>query len=600
MIEFCTRLKGDVILTHVVETVDDLEGFRAFIKANRRVIGFDTETTGLDIYAAEGFRVRLAQFGNAVESWIIPLDREWDGYDKQFAADVVGALRYVEKLVTQNGKFDVLVSDEHLDITAEELFPKLLDSQVLAKLIDSRPAEKGGFGHSLEELTIKFIDREVGEKIKGSMKVLAKAYKTTKEKIWSKVDLWDPTYLTYAAFDPCLAFRLARILTRKVPASARPLIRFEHEVVEVCGYMERAGFLLDEPYTRGLREDLMRKEADWVEKARVMGVENINSTDQCADAFERRGVFIKGRTPSGKRKVDKNFLKERVDAGDELASAIVEGKRAGKWRKTWIDSFLDGMDANGRCHAGINTLQARTGRMSITGIPAQTLPSGDWMIRRCFVAEEDHVILSTDFSNMELRVLAAASGDKRMLKAFRDGEDLHQITADAAGVDRKAGKGTNFTVCFGGGWKAVVEQYGVSEEMARKAVDAFWETYPGVKAFADKLQKEARRNGYITTASGRRLMVDKDRPYAALNYYIQSSARDITCRALLRMHKAQLTRFMRLPIHDEVVFSVPKQHAEKAAKMTAELMQEVFKGLIVPTDPEVGLRSWGSLYGADA
>ncbi|WP_078970376.1 DNA polymerase [Streptomyces natalensis] len=139
----------------------------------------------------------------------------------------------------------------------------------------------------------------------------------------------------------------------------------------------------------------------------------------------------------------------------------------------------------------------------------------------------------------------------------------------------------------------MVEQYGVSEVEAKKAVKAFWETYPGVKRLAERLQREARRTGYIYTGTGRRLPVDRDRIYAALNYFIQSTSRDITARALIELDRAGYTEYIRLPIHDELVFSFPREQAAELAEKTARIMEMTVKGLLVPVDAEVGERSWG-------
>src|SRR5699024_4175301 len=153
-----------------------------------------------------------------------------------------------------------------------------------------------------------------------------------------------------------------------------------------------------------------------------------------------------------------------------------------------------------------------------------------------------------------------------------------------------------FSVVFGGGWRAVHTQFGVSEEDSKRAVDTFWKTYKGVERFAKESSNKARRAGYVTTASGRRLPIDKDRPYAATNALVQSTARDVTGRGLIRLDKAGITPFIRLPIHDEVVFSVPSEDEESAARMTNELMQEEMRGLMISTEAEAMGRSWGSLY----
>jgi DNA polymerase-1 len=212
-----------------------------------------------------------------------------------------------------------------------------------------------------------------------------------------------------------------------------------------------------------------------------------------------------------------------------------------------------------------------------------------------FLADEGHVSCSIDFGNMELRYLAAFSRDPTMLNAFLNGLDLHQITADAADVARKIGKMANFLTVYGGGWAALMEQANVDENTARAVLKAFNDTYPGVGAFGRKLADEAKRTGYVWTATGRRLPVDPGKWFRALNYFIQGGSRDVTARAILELDKAGFTPFMRLPIHDEIVFSFPKNEASQMAREAARIMQFPVQGLMIPADAEIGGRSWGSV-----
>jgi DNA polymerase-1 len=176
---------------------------------------------------------------------------------------------------------------------------------------------------------------------------------------------------------------------------------------------------------------------------------------------------------------------------------------------------------------------------------------------------------------------------------------MHQITADASGVSRKVGKMANFLTVYGGGPKTLAEQAHIDFDVARKVLDGFARTYPGVTRYAKKLAAQAGRTGNITTPMGRVLPVDSSRSYSALNYMIQSSSRDVTCRALIRLHEAGFTPYLRLPIHDEIVASVPADKAEWGAAEIGRLMAERMGPVLIGTDPEVGKRSWGSLYGAD-
>jgi DNA polymerase-1 len=140
-----------------------------------------------------------------------------------------------------------------------------------------------------------------------------------------------------------------------------------------------------------------------------------------------------------------------------------------------------------------------------------------------------------------------------------------------------------------------MEQANVDEETARAVLKAFNDTYPGVGAFGRKLADEAKRTGYVWTATGRRLPVDPGKWFRALNYFIQGGSRDVTARAILELDKAGFTPFMRLPIHDEIVFSFPKNEASQMAREAARIMQFPVQGLMIPADAEIGGRSWGSV-----
>jgi DNA polymerase-1 len=469
----------------------------------------------------------------------------------------------------------------------------------LAHLIDPRSPQEQGVGTSLEDLTRRHIDAEIADNVKGLMNTLRLRHKVLMKDIWRLVDLNDPDYQTYAGMDTILAARLLQILDPLVPAVSRKLIGDEIKLAEVCASIERNGFQIDIPYTKDLSEELLNEELIANYRAEELGCLNLWATEQVADVLESRGITIPERTATGLRKIDKVLLERLRDEGDEFASAVVEAKRARKWRTTWVDGFLNGADYRGRCHASINPLRARTARMSITGIPAQTLPGKDWIVRRCFLADEGHSMVSVDYQAQELRVLAALSGDPTMRKAFETGADLHQITANASGVDRKVGKTVNFAYVYGSGPRNIAEQCGIPVDTAKSVIAGFEQSYPKVKEYTEKLQRQAVFDGCITTPFGRRLPVDESRPYAALNYMVQSSSRDITAQGLLRLHAAGFTPYLRLPIHDEVLASLPTGKAQWGAQRIGELMATTLNGVHIGTDPEVGGRSWGSLYGSD-
>jgi DNA polymerase I-like protein with 3'-5' exonuclease and polymerase domains len=584
------EVAGEPVVINVVETEEDLDGFRDFVRGNTRFLGLDSETTGLDIYS-DKFRIRLVQFGTPWEAWVVPVE-----LGGRFSEEVRWALGVVDGFVLHNASYDLQVFEQTLGVPMEELWPKVTDTKILAHLVDPRMFKEGGAGHSLEEATRHYIDAAIADNVKTLMADLAKAHKTTKANVWKKVTLDDPHYQLYSGMDPILACRLLRKLIPLVPSASSGLISYEHKLAEVCSMMERTGFLLDVEYSKELSSKLRYDESVNNEKALMLGCDNVNSRALVASTLEGRGVKIMGRTPSGELQVDDALLSKLAEAGDEFAHAVIEAKRAGKWRKTWVQKFIDLADSNDRCHASINPLQARTARMSITGIPAQTLPAGDWMVRRCFLADEGHKIASVDYMTQELRVLAYLSKDQTMVDAFKVNADLHQITADAAGVDRKVGKAANFLTVYGGGPAKLADSAGIHFTVAKRTLDAFAATYPGVQQLSNKLQREAAESGYVITPKGRRLPVDPTRAYSALNYVIQSTSRDVTGDALVRLHEAGFTPYLRLPIHDEVLASVPAGKAEWGANQIADIMREQMGPVNIGTEPNVGGRSWGSLY----
>jgi DNA polymerase-1 len=595
-----SRVAGQPVVIRVVEDIDDLDEFTTWALQNPRM-GFDTETTGLDIYQ-DGYKLHTAQFANRSESWVIPMSIP-TAY-----GEIKWVLEFAQALYIHNASFDVQVIRQCLGYQID--WAKVTDTRIISHLVDPRGMDEGGIGHGLEALTRHYIDPEVADGVKSLMKTLAKEFNVNQSQVWSVPGLEsNPDFLLYAGMDPILAVRLSESLRKKIPSVSLGLVRYEHEIARVCTEMERQGFLLDVPYTEKLSGMLLEQEQEALFHAQMfeqVGEFNkefsVNSTDDVADAFEALGVPVKGRTPSGKRKVDSSFLdgfdttNPVLGSPDHLATAVIEAKRARKQRTTLIDGFLAGRDSNNRVHPSINPLRARTARMSITGIPAQTLPAGDSLIRSCFIADVGQSIVSVDYKAQELRVLAALSGDRRMKEAFANDQDLHQITADAAGVDRKVGKMANFLVVYGGGAGKLAQNANIGFPQAKHTLQAFGKAYPGVEALKKTLESQAEASGSITTPTGRVLPVDASRSYSALNYMVQSTSRDITCAGLLRLDEAGYTPYLRLPVHDEILASVPTEHAEYGAREIARLMKQEFRGVLIDTDADVYGQSWGDGY----
>lgn len=608
------EVAGETVHIKVPEGRADLDEFKHWLLAAnaRGPIALDTETTGLDI-CSDSYRLRTVQFGDAHTAWVIHWER-----GGEFRHYATRALEYVGQFLIHNGPFDWLVLDRHAGIPLESLAPRTRDTKILATLVDPRQPMEGGIGTGLKPVSGYWVDPSSPD-TQGDLTAVFRSMGLTKATGWAGIPLDHPIFNLYAGLDviltsrvePCLTAELFRLGVRDA------LVEYEHEIARICSHMQRAGLVLDQEYTRELDERLSREADMFAMRAKRYGVENVNSTAQIAEALQGMGETLTERTASGAIKVDKAVLLALADLDTDwklrgqrtpnpLAESVLRSKRAGKWRTTYAETFLSEVDANGRIHPMINTLQARTGRMSITRPALQTLPSSDQMIRRCLLADEGHVMVSTDFQAVEMRVLAALADVQRMKEAIRAGEDLHSFTArlvfgeNFTPKHRKLCKGVGFGKVYGGGAQTIARQTGAPIADVQRAITAYDRVYPEIKRASGRWQREARATGMVhVSATGRRLPLDRDRTYAVVNYACQSAARDVLGQAMLNMEDAGLLPYLRLPIHDEVLASVPKADATDIAREIERCMTFSLYGVPIEAEAEIGRRSWGSLYGAD-
>ncbi|WP_103529484.1 DNA polymerase [Streptomyces sp. SM12] len=613
MIEYRYRVAGTETVTRFAESREDLDEFAAWVdrvRAARVPIGADTETTGLDWYAPH-FRVRTVQFGTETEAWVIPV--ELSDAHMHYAAE---ALRTLPYLVFHNAPYDGLVIDRCVPgVTLESLWPRIRDTRIRAHLVDPRMRHEGGMGLGLKDLSASLIDPSAPDTAAGLYAEFRKI-KKTKNTGWAAIDVRNPLYVQYAGLDAILAARLeAKLITllrfHDIPST---LVQFEHRVALICAQMMRRGMLLDEEYTRNLKRRLTAETAEQSAIAARYGVESVNAPKQVVEALRGMGEVWTETTDTGNPSVGKDVLLPLADLDRDwrrigartpnpLADAVLRAKRSGKWESAYADNMLKGMDAFGRIHPNINSLQARTARMSITGPALQTLPSGDWSIRRAMMADEGHRMISVDYAAVEMRVLAALAPEPVMIDAIANGRDLHDYTAELVygkgftKAHRKIAKAIGFGKVYGGGVATICRQTGAPRDDVANALREYDRIYRGIYRYSRRLQDRARWDGYVVrTPSGRRLPLDRDRVYAATNYVVQSSARDVLCQALVDLDGAGLGEHLLLPVHDEVVAQAPADVAEDVAAEIGRVMSMQFYGVPLATDAETGGRSWGSLY----
>jgi DNA polymerase-1 len=612
MKHFPYTIAGEETMTRVPETAADLDDFRRWVEDKARtgeMIGADTETTGLDTFSPT-YRLRTVQLGDAHDAWVLQTD-----YRPEMQEAARWALLTLPRLVFHNATFDMLVLDRHLRVPLATLAPKVTDSKIIAHLFDPRPRHEGGYGLKLKELAERDVDPNAPD-TQEDLTAVFRSIGETKATGWAKIDINHPIFLQYAGLDAILVSRVLPVLEQRLRDAgvSQRLVDFEHRVMLVCAKMERRGMLVDQDYVRPLVGRLEEEAALHAGKAAQYGVTSVNAPKQVSEALVGMGETLTETTDSGALKVDKSILLDLADLDQHwqprgtrkpnpLADAVLRSKRAGKWSKSYGVAMRDGLDIVGRIHPKINSLQARTARMSISGPPLQQLPSGDWTIRRALLPDVGHRIFSVDYSAVEMRVLAALADEGVMKRAIAEGRDLHGFTAELiygpnyTSFHRKLCKGVGFGKVYGGGALTLSRQTGAPLPDVKTAIGAYDRTYRGIKRYSNKLQREARADGYVVwTPVGRRLPLDRDRVYAATNYMVQSTARDVLCQALLDMDDKGLTEYLLLPIHDEALGSAPDDIADDVAREVGETMRMDFFGVPLDTDPEVGGRSWGSLY----
>jgi DNA polymerase-1 len=619
VIRLAHTVAGDDVPIYYPETDRDALSFAAFLtRTMGQVVAVDTETTGLHTYGAE-FAVRLVQFGSASEAWVLRVDLFADAIRRALADPS-------RQWVAHNAPYDLLALDRVGLASFEDLGPRTFDTYILAHLCDPRMEAEGGTGLGLKPLSAVYVDAKAEDTSKGLYAVFRSEYKATKETGWALIDIDHPLYIRYAGLDVIYTARLLRELGILIKGNGlSKLAHFEHRVQIITTAMQRRGMRVDVDYTRQLVEDLSKEHELHKSTAARFGVDNVNSTRQVTAALQGMGEEWTTKTATGNLSVGKDVLLQMADLDHQwtrnnrrdpnpVADAVVRAKRASKWSTSYAQAFLDRRDADDRIHPSIKSLAARTARMSVSDPPLQQLPSGDWTIRRGIVADPGNVIVSVDYSQVEMKVIAALSRDPNMLRAVGSGEDLHTFTArlvsgarwdimtDAGKAKaRKLFKGVGFGKVYGGGAAGLARQTGITYDEAKAATDAYDTAFPGIRAYGRRLQRQAGYGKFeVVTPYGRHLPLDRDRMYTATNYVVQSTARDLLASALIRLDDAGLADHLLLPVHDEVLGQAPAADAEEFAQEVRRLMESTFHDVAITADAEVGGNSWGSLYGAAA
>jgi DNA polymerase-1 len=510
------------------------------------------------------------------------------------------------KKTGQNIKYDYIVLANH-GIRVKGI---TFDTMVASYLLN--PSK---LNHNLEDISIEYLGHKMTTPIQ---ELLGKGKSAI---TMDKVDI--DKVCRYSCEDSDVTFRLKKILEKELTKKDLDSLFYDVEIplIEVLAQMEMDGVAIDSGYLKELSAEMEKKLDKLTKKIyKIADKEfNINSPKQLSVIlFEKLKLPVIKRTKTGVS-TDEDVL-TKLASKHELPEKLLEYRELSKLKSTYVDNLPDLINpATGKIHTSFNQTVTATGRLSSSGPNLQNIPiktDEGRRIRKAFIPSgKGNVLLSADYSQIELRVLAHFSGDKQLIKAFNDGLDIHSFTASLVfGVKEKEitkdmrnmAKTVNFGIVYGMSPYGLSQGLGIEVEKAKEFIDAYFERYPDVRQFMEGLLEEAREKGYVTTILGRRRYVPevnsqdmRMRQFAertAINTPIQGSAADIIKVAMIsiqeKIAKEELFSRMILQVHDELVFDVPKDELKDLYNIVKDRMENVIK-LKVPVEAhiEVG-KNW--------
>lgn len=598
------------------ETVLDWERFEHWLAKidAAELTAFDTETTSINYMEAEivGFSLSITDG----EAAYVPVAHDYLGAPDQLPRDAV--LEKLKSWLQDDNKKKVghhLKYDAHIlaryDIRLGGMqFDSMLESYVLNSVATRHDMDSVA-SHYLGRSTIHYEDV---------------AGKGAKQLTFNQVDL--ETAAPYAAEDADITLQLHRELWQRLeaqPALKKIYEDIEQPLVSVLLEIEETGVLVDRKMLNQQSGELAKKMSELEAKAHELagGPFNLGSPKQLQQIlFEKQQLPVIRKTPKGQPSTAEDVLVELAN-DYELPAVIIDYRSVSKLKSTYTDKLPLQIDSNtGRIHTSYHQAVAATGRLSSTdpnlqNIPIRT-PEGR-RIRQAFVAPTGQQLLAADYSQIELRIMAHLSEDAGLVQAFLEERDIHQATAaevfevaldDVSGDQRRSAKAINFGLMYGMSAFGLAKQLGIPRGQAQEYVDLYFDRYPGVKNYMDRIRSQASTDGFVETVFGRRLYLPEinarnanRRQYAertAINAPMQGTAADIIKRAMLTVQRWLETEKpgarMIMQVHDELVFEVDEGAIDTVRSQVVALMNAAAE-LSVPLRVDVGVgKNWDEAH----
>ncbi len=566
-------IKGDY------ETVLTQAQFDAWLKKlnSAELFAFDTETTSLDYMEAEIVGISFAV--EAGKAAYVPLAHDYEDAPAQLDREqILAALKPLledpnRAKVGQNLKYDMSVLANHGIRMRGIRFDTMLESYSYNSTASR---------HDMDSLALAYLGHETihFEEIAG---------KGVKQITFNKINIEQAA--PYAAEDADITLRLHQALWSKLQQEEKLKKVFEEiemPLVPVLSNMERTGVLVDADMLHIQSNELARRMAELEQQAHNEAGEafNLGSPKQIQAIFyDKLGLPVLQKTPKGAPSTAEPVLQELAQ-DYELPRLILEHRSVSKLKSTYTDKLPQQINKkSGRVHTSYHQAVAATGRLSSSNPNLQNIPIRSQegrRIRQAFIAPEGYKLLAADYSQIELRIMAHLSSDNGLLSAFQQGRDIHRATAaeifdvtleEVQADQRRSAKAINFGLIYGMSAFGLAKQLGVTRGAAQEYIDLYFERYPGVKVFMERMRTEAHERGYVETLFGRRLYLPdinnrnaQRRQYAeraAINAPMQGTAADIIKRAMICCHhwlqKSNIDARMIMQVHDELVFEIKEE-----------------------------------------
>ncbi|MDA9964826.1 DNA polymerase I [Gammaproteobacteria bacterium] len=578
----------------VVLTQNDLKAWAKKID-NCSVFAVDTETSSLDTMTAELIGISLAC--NEGEGCYIPIKHSYDGMPKQIPLNLIqktlgtAITKNQKKLVGQNLKFDLPMLNRH-GIKVDEF---LGDTMLMSYVLNST-----GTRHGLDRLAVYYLNYE-------PMKYEEVAGSASKQINFAQVEI--PAATFYAAEDADITLRLFNHLNKMLedqPKLINLLTSIEYPMLQSLIRVETNGAKIDAQMLAKYSDELAIKIEELSKAAFKMAGEefNMDSPKQLVEIlYNKLDLPVLKKTPKGQPSTNEDTLQRLAEEYD-LPKIIIEYRGLAKLKSTYTDSLINIQHpVTKRIHTSYQQAVTSTGRLSSTEPNLQNIPiktSEGRKIREAFIAEKGNVLISADYSQIELRIMAHLSGDQNLTHAFNNNIDVHSATAseifnlsleEVTPEHRRSAKAINFGLIYGMSAFGLTRQLGIPRHEAQAYLDTYFERYTGVRKYMDTTKELAKKNLFVETILGRKLHVAaindsnglrrQAAERAAINAPLQGSAADIIKKAMIDVdqwignNNPDIRMIMQ--VHDELIFEVKKGFADEALKNITSLMESSVK-----------------------